>query len=238
MDQMITHQAPSSACNSPLPPWCVLLVDDEPEVHDVTRLALRKFEFQHRGLELLSAHSAHEAQSVFRQRGDIALAIIDVVMETEHAGLELVRWVRDTGQSPLTRLVLRTGQAGMAPEEQVVRQFDVDAYKEKTELTALKLRSLLCASLRAHQALAEKQQAHDSLLELMADLPRLRAAADPQQAERWLRARLNVHFQWDQMPEAWPLPPNEPPPSVLQGDQRARLLAYLRAASAAWPQPR
>jgi CheY-like chemotaxis protein len=203
----------------------------------VTRLALRKFEFQQRGLELISAHSAREAQSVFRERAGIALAIIDVVMETEHAGLELVRWVRDTGQSPLTRLVLRTGQAGMAPEEQVVRQFDIDAYREKTELTALKLRSLLYTSLRAHQALADKQQAHDSLLDLMADLPRLRAAADPQQAERWLRARLTAHFQWNQMPEAWPLPPDEPPPSGLQGERRARLLAYLRAASAAWPHP-
>ena len=134
-------------------PWCVLLVDDDPEVHEVTRLALRKFEFQQRELELLSVHSASAAQAVFQQRPDLAAAVIDVVMETEHAGLELVRWLRASGLCPLTRLILRTGQAGLAPEEQVIREFDIDAYREKTELTSVKLRSVLYSALREADAL-------------------------------------------------------------------------------------
>ena len=136
-----------------MPPWCVLVVDDDPEVHAVTRLALRGFEFQQRPLELLSAYSAAQAQELFRQRDDIALALVDVVMESEHAGLDLVRYLREDCGNRMTRLVLRTGQAGQAPEDQVIREYEVDDYKEKTELTTQKLRTLLYSMLRAYRDL-------------------------------------------------------------------------------------
>ncbi len=144
--------SPSPASRS-LAPWCVLVIDDDPEVHAVTRLALRGFEFQQRPLELLSAYSAAEARETFRQRGDIALALVDVVMETEHAGLDLVRYLREECDNRMTRLVLRTGQAGQAPEDQVIREYEVDDYKEKTELTTQKLRTLLYSMLRAYRDL-------------------------------------------------------------------------------------
>lgn len=151
MDFFADH-TPGVGPPAPVPaiaPWCVLLVDDEPQVHEVTRLALRGFEFQQRGLELLSAYSAAEARAVFAQRDDIALALIDVVMETEHAGLDLVRYLRETCDNRLTRLVLRTGQAGQAPEDRVIRDYDIDDYKEKTELTTQKLRTLFYSMLRS-----------------------------------------------------------------------------------------
>lgn len=131
--------------------WCVLIVDDEPEVHAVTNLALRNFEFQQQRLELLSATSASQAKDIFDQRDDIALALVDVVMETEHAGLDLVRYVREERKNRRTRLVLRTGQAGQAPEDQVIRDYEIDDYKEKTELTTQKLRTLLYSTLRAYR---------------------------------------------------------------------------------------
>jgi len=133
------------------PGWCVLIVDDEPEVHAVTRLALRGFEFQQQKIELLSALSAAEAREIFNQRDDIALALVDVVMETEHAGLDLIRDIRDVRNNRKTRLVLRTGQAGQAPEDRVIHDYEIDDYKEKTELTTQKLRSLLYSSLPAYR---------------------------------------------------------------------------------------
>ncbi len=155
MDFFADH-TPGVSPPAPVPaiaPWCVLLVDDEPQVHEVTHLALRGFEFQQRGLELLSAYSAAEARAVFAQRDDIALALIDVVMETEHAGLDLVRYLRETCDNRLTRLVLRTGQAGQAPEDRVIRDYDIDDYKEKTELTTQKLRTLFYSMLRSYRDL-------------------------------------------------------------------------------------
>lgn len=72
-------------------------------------------------------------------------------METEHAGLDLVRYVRNTLENNRTRLVMRTGQPGQAPQDQVIRDYDIDDYKEKTEMTIQKLRTLLYSKLRAYR---------------------------------------------------------------------------------------
>ncbi|MEF1185031.1 response regulator, partial [Vibrio sinaloensis] len=123
--------------------WKVLLVDDDEQMHQVTRLALSGFEFDGKQLELISAHSGHQAQQICREETDLALALVDVVMETEHAGLDLVRYIRDDLQNRVIRLVLRTGQAGQAPEDTVIREYEIDDYKEKTELTTQKLKTVL-----------------------------------------------------------------------------------------------
>ncbi|MFM2587234.1 DUF3369 domain-containing protein [Vibrio sp. TBV020] len=137
----------------PVAPWVVLLVDDDEQVHQITRLALSGFLFDGRPLQLISAYSAQEAKQVYHQHSDIALALVDVVMESEHAGLELVQYLRDDAQDHLIRVVLRTGQAGQAPEDVVIREYEIDDYKEKTELTTQKLKTLLYSMLRAYRDL-------------------------------------------------------------------------------------
>ncbi|OOE73080.1 MULTISPECIES: DUF3369 domain-containing protein [Salinivibrio] len=134
-------------------PWRILLIDDDDLMHEVTRLALTGFTFQGRPLEILSALSGQEARDVLEKESDIALALVDVVMETEHAGLDLVRHIRDEMNNHLIRLVLRTGQAGQAPEDRVIREYDIDDYKEKTELTTQKLKTLLYSMLRSYRDL-------------------------------------------------------------------------------------
>ena len=163
------EEAPSSDCTTKIPkkPWCILLVDDDAEVHAVTRLALKGFEFQGSGLELLSAHSGLSAREVFQSRDDIALAIVDVVMETDHAGLDLVHYVRNTLENHRTRLVMRTGQPGQAPEDRVIREYDIDDYKEKTDLTIQKLRTLLYSKLRAYRDLCVIEYQRDGLARVL-----------------------------------------------------------------------
>jgi response regulator RpfG family c-di-GMP phosphodiesterase len=148
-------------------PWCILLVDDDAEVHAVTRLALKGFEFQGSQLELISAHSGEAGRDVFHSRDDIALAIVDVVMETDHAGLDLVHYVRNTLQNHRTRLVMRTGQPGQAPEDRVIREYDIDDYKEKTDLTIQKLRTLLYSKLRAYRDLCIIEYQRDGLTRVL-----------------------------------------------------------------------
>ncbi len=134
-------------------PWLVLVVDDEPAVHEVTRLALTHFEFDGRPLAFLHAYSGKEAVALLNEHHDIALAMVDVVMETEHAGLELVRWIRESYGNALIRIVLRTGQPGQAPERSVIRDYDINDYKEKTELSSQKLFSTVYTSLRSYRDL-------------------------------------------------------------------------------------
>lgn len=133
--------------------WKILIVDDEPEVHNITRLVLSDFEFDSGSLELVSAYSASEAKELMSNGGDsdFAVAIVDVVMETSHAGLELVQWVRQELNNHKIRLILRTGQPGEAPEESVIRDYDINDYKNKTELTALRLKTLFYSALRGYR---------------------------------------------------------------------------------------
>ncbi len=151
--------------------WKVLLVDDDQEMHKVTQLALSGFRFQNRPLELISATTGNEAQIIMEQNSDIALALIDVVMESEHAGLDLVRTIREQLNNRMTRLVLRTGQAGQAPEDRVIQEYEIDDYKEKTELTTQKLRTLLYSMLRSYRDLClieEQKQGLSRVIEASA----------------------------------------------------------------------
>ena len=128
--------------------WKVLIVDDEPEIHEVTRLVLGSFRFEGRPIDFISASSAEEAKTLLRDGDDIAVMLLDVVMENERAGLALVQWVRETLGNKNIRIVLRTGQPGQAPEHEVISSYDINDYKEKTELTAQKLSTTLYAALR------------------------------------------------------------------------------------------
>ncbi len=132
-------------------PWKILIADDEPEVHDITNLVLRGFEFEGRPLELLRATSGAETRQLLATHDDIAVMLLDVVMETEHAGLDVVRFVRDQLHNHRTRIVLRTGQPGQAPEHEIIAEYDINDYKEKTELTAQKLATTLFAALRGYR---------------------------------------------------------------------------------------
>ncbi len=131
--------------------WKVMIVDDEPEVHRITKITLNKFEFDGKPIDFLHAYSATEAKALLATTPDVALLLLDVVMEADHAGLEVVKFVRDELQNKMVRIVLRTGQPGQAPEDDVVTNYDINDYKDKTELTSQKLRTLLRASLRSYR---------------------------------------------------------------------------------------
>jgi len=103
--------------------WKILIVDDEPDIHEVTQMSLNDFEFSGSGLEFLGAYSAKQAKEILTNNSDIAVALIDVVMEKEHSGLELVKFIREKLKNSIIRLILRTGQPGQAPQREVVKNF-------------------------------------------------------------------------------------------------------------------
>jgi signal transduction histidine kinase len=144
--------------------WRVLVVDDDPEVHAVTRLALNDFEFIGRRLEIISAQSASEARGLLVRNPDVALVLLDVVMETEHAGLDFARYIRDEIGNKTVRIVLRTGQPGQAPPREVVNRYEIDDYRTKTELTYERLYTLVLTSLRTY-GLLQRMQEHQAALQ-------------------------------------------------------------------------
>ena len=143
--------------------WTVLVVDDEPDVREITKIVLHDLDFDGRGVDIIEAGSAREGRAILAQRADVALMIVDVVMESEHAGLELVRYVREELKNRLARIVLRTGHPGQAPEREVIRAFDINDYKEKTELTAHKLETTVLVALRGYRDLMMIEAARQGL---------------------------------------------------------------------------
>lgn len=130
------------------PPWVVLIVDDEPDVHEVTHMTLCRTEFRGAAVELHSAYSTAEARTFLEEGREIALIILDVVMDTDDAGLRFCSYVRQELHNTDVQIVLRTGQPGQAPEKEVMLDYDINGYFLKTEITAQKLHSILISALR------------------------------------------------------------------------------------------
>jgi len=147
---LVEDDTPPCTHNIPLAPWKLLIVDDDEHVQTVTDLVLRDLQFLGRGVMLLHAMSAQQARAILQDHCDIAFAMVDVIMETEQAGLDLVRHIRDELDNRAMRIVLRTGQPGDAPEQDVVVSYEIDDYKSKTELTSQKMITCVIASLRAY----------------------------------------------------------------------------------------
>jgi putative nucleotidyltransferase with HDIG domain/PAS domain S-box-containing protein len=144
--------------------WKILIVDDEKDIHSVTELVLGDFEFDGQKLHFINAYSAKEAKSILQEHSDIALVLLDVVMESDNAGLEVVEYIRNDLKNHLIRIVLRTGQPGMAPEEQVIASYDINDYKDKTELTSIKLKSTVHNAIKSYRDMVSLAENADTLL--------------------------------------------------------------------------
>ncbi|OSQ35769.1 bifunctional diguanylate cyclase/phosphodiesterase [Thalassospira mesophila] len=145
-------------------PWRILIVDDDSDVHDITELALDGLTFLGREAELLHAYSAAEAAELLKVEENIAIILLDVVMETSDAGLRLVGHIRETLNLRNVRIILRTGQPGQAPEMDAITKYDIDDYKTKTELTRNKLFTSITTALRSYERM-QKLEANRAGLE-------------------------------------------------------------------------
>ncbi|AWB09076.1 diguanylate cyclase response regulator (plasmid) [Azospirillum humicireducens] len=165
-------------------PWPVLVVDDDEQVHAMTRVLLNDFEFEGRRFAIVSAFSAAEARGILAERTDLPVVLLDVVMETPDAGLQLVHHIRrDLGNRHI-RIILRTGQPGQAPEREVIVAYDINDYKSKAELTAQKLFTSIIGAVRGWRDLVTIETLNHSLerrvAERTAELERQTALADEQ----------------------------------------------------------
>ena len=143
--------------------WIVLVVDDEEDVHSVTRMALKGFAYKDKEIQFLHTYSAKESKKVLADHKDIALIFLDVVMESNTAGLDLVKYIRNKLNNHFTQIVLRTGYPGYAPEREVIAEYEINDYKTKTELTTFKLFTVTLASLRAYDAMQHLENLRQNL---------------------------------------------------------------------------
>lgn len=156
-----------------LTPWKLLIVDDDADIHALTRMTLNGFTFADRPIDCISARSAHEARCLMTAHPDIALILLDVVMETDDAGLQLVRFIRENLNNQIVQIVLRTGQPGLVPQREVICRYEINGYSSKIELTAEKMFSIVAAAFRSYQMAASLDRLNLQLQQELAERKRV-----------------------------------------------------------------
>ena len=174
--QVVFQEEPATPAAG-LSPWRILVVDDDPEVHQATGFALAHLQVADRPLELLHAYSSAEALRLLAVEPDIAVVLLDVVMETPTAGLDIIARIRGELGLSCTRIILRTGQPGYAPEIDTIRRYEINDYKAKSELTQTKLYAALSVALRTYAQLCQANQARESLQKIIDSGRRIKSYA-------------------------------------------------------------
>lgn len=149
-------------------PYKVLIVDDESEMHTTTKMVLKSFTFEGRRLEIIDAYSGAEAMVLLKAHPDLALIMLDVVMEENDSGLKVVDYIRHTLNNKRIRIILRTGHPGEAPEERVISEYDINDYRLKTELTVQRLYTSLYEALRSYRDIMALEHHRSGLEKIIA----------------------------------------------------------------------
>ncbi len=129
--------------------WKILIIDDEPSVHDITSIILKSFRFKNKSLTLLHAFSTNEAKLILKQNENIALILLDIILETKTAGLELIHWIRKELKNNISQIVIRTGDPEHFSEQNTIEEYDVNDYILKTDVTSQRLITLVSGSIRS-----------------------------------------------------------------------------------------
>ena len=147
--------SPSLTNHLQLETWPVLIVDDDDEIHKLSKLVLNNYQYQGKNLTLYHAYNSEQALKFIQSIDNLSLILLDVVMETDDAGLKIAGHVREVFNNTLVRIILRTGQPGEMPEHEVMLNYDINDYKSKTELTKQRLFTSITASLRTYEHLIQ-----------------------------------------------------------------------------------
>lgn len=159
-------------------PWQILIIDDDPDVHATTKLALKGSMVDGRELSFVDAYSAEEGLKLLRQNTEFSVALVDVVMERDDSGLSLVQTIRDTLDNHNIRLILRTGQPGYAPESETIQWYDINDYKTKSELTRVRLFTSIAIAVRSYSQLRQLEANRDGLEQVVEATSKISQASD------------------------------------------------------------
>ena len=143
--------------------WKVIIADDDEQVHSSTKIVLSDLIFEDKKINFLSAYSSRELKDVLINNPDTAVILLDVVMESYSAGLDIVKVIREELKNKNIRIILRTGQPGHAPEKKVIMDYDINDYREKNELTSQKLFTAVYSALKAYKDIRSINSSREAL---------------------------------------------------------------------------
>ncbi|OUR93231.1 hypothetical protein A9Q81_15475 [Gammaproteobacteria bacterium 42_54_T18] len=168
-DALLFHPAEKRMTSTNGESFTVLVVDDIVDVHRLTKMVLKDFEFEGKTLKLLNAYSAKEAIDKLSCCKDVAVVLLDIVMESSDAGLQVVNHIRNVLNDNTVRIILRTGEPGSAPEKSIILDYDINDYLSKAEITSTKLTMSLVTALRSYRDIKRASELHEAKLKAEGD---------------------------------------------------------------------
>ncbi|MDF1881483.1 hybrid sensor histidine kinase/response regulator [Sulfurimonas sp. MAG313] len=178
LDKMVFASERNPSTQTHLDTWKLFIVDDDADIHEITKLALKDLKFKDKYIDCESAYSAKEAIQKLKADSGFAIVLLDVEMETSDAGLEVANFIREQLQDKITRIIIRTGQPGDVPQRDIIDHYDINDFKSKTDLTIEKLFTTI------RTAIAQYDQIHE-LASLNEDLEkRIQEALNLQQKQQ------------------------------------------------------
>ncbi len=158
--------------------WKILIADDEVDVHILTKAVLKNYTYKDKTLLFISAYSGEETINMIKNNNDIALVLLDVIMEDDDTGLQVVKTIREDFNNHSIQIILRTGQPAEMPEDDVVMKYEINDYKEKTELTSKKLITSITTAIRAYENILALKSSKEEFTSLYYDLKQLMVSFD------------------------------------------------------------
>jgi len=172
--------------------WHVLSVDDDASVHEITKLVLSHFSFEGKKIKLSTASSAEEAIEFLKKHSDISLILLDIVMEKEDSGFDVATFLRSEQNNHSSRIIIRTGQPGTFPEEEVIQNFDIDGFAEKTDLTKNRLSTIVYSALRSYRDITSIAKCKHALEHLVHSLSSFTAINSYEELHKTLKTKLST----------------------------------------------
>lgn len=147
--------------------WKVLVIDDEKAIHDTTAMALKGLSFNGKSLSMLHAYSRDTAKKIIQKNLNIALILLDIALETQEAGFDLIHWIRKEQKNTCVQIVIHTGNSDIFIEQDIVETYDINDYLAKTDATFQRLQTLVKKSIRSFktQSALENELAHTKKIE-------------------------------------------------------------------------
>lgn len=203
-------------------PWLVLVVDDEDSMREMIRIWLRDLTYQGRPVEVLEATSKLEALQVLRRTPEVAVVLLDQVLEGPNDGIETALYIRRTLGLRETRVILNTALDQALPKLDVLQREEVNDIQYKNELSLQKLQALVITNLRNYRDLINLRVSEALSTRLMQVNNRLQVAETEEELIGSILS--SIHHICASIP---PRPPRPNPHVLLLREERRGEEAHL-----------
>lgn len=143
--------------------WRILIAGDEEGVRETIKYALCDVEVCGRKIEFHDAYNSEMTLRLLESIPDVAVLLLDIVMEKANVGLDLISVIRNDLKMSDVRIVLRGDESNKIPSMDIIRDYDINDCQFKHELTQEKLFILMTSSIRAYKQICTIQNSKRGL---------------------------------------------------------------------------